>query len=392
MAGKAPGPAIPPPILVTASTAAVIPGGPAAWTARISDLQGRLGRPGVRDEDLRRDIAVLYTYRGNEAASRGDLDQAASDYQSATGSDPALTVPLVNLGRLRLVEGKDDEAESVLRDALSQHPDDPAALRLLGEVDYRRGDLDEAIDAWTRSLQSRPDPELETRLLKAHKERSIEKGYLRTDGAHFTLKYDGERASDALSGEILDHLEQVYEDLTVKFDAFPPSVIVVTLYSREAFEDVTDSPRWVGGLFDGQIRVPIGGLTRLTQAARGVFTHELTHCIVFYKTHGNSPRWLQEGIAQWAEGKSARGMRRSLAQEFSGATPADARARFSYPQSLSMLESFIDTWGFPQLLDLLDRLGGGSDFDTAFEETTGTGFDRFVDSWLVSLNAPGGIG
>lgn len=380
----------PPMVLISDRTASVIPEGPEAWQARIAELEDSLNRPGVREEEVRREIAVLYTVIGNDAAESGDFDAAEAGYSRATDNDPNLASPRMNLARIRLQQGRNYEAETIVQDLAYQRPDDPAVLALLGEIAYRKGSPGEAIEHWTRSLELRPDPAIEEKLRKASREDRVEEGFFRADGTHFTVKYDGERASDELSGEILDHLERTYDELTGRFNVYPSSVIIVTLYSREAFHDVTESPEWVGGVFDGQIRIPVGGLTRLTRVARSVFTHELAHCIVYHKARGHSPKWLQEGIAQWVEGKSARHHRGTLASQLSGATAEDAARQFSYPQALSMVERFLSTWTFSHLLDLLDALGRGQDFEAAFSEVTGQTFHEFLEGWLRDLHSPGG--
>lgn len=384
------GQAAPLEVVVSAGTASVFGDGPAAWRKRIGELEEMLGRPGGADSGVRREMAVLYTLIANSDAEAGDFEAAGAGYLRATDNDPALSAARLNLARVRLQQGRNDEAESIVREVRSSLPDDARALALLGEIDYRKGNIDSAIESWSAAVRIAPDAALEEKLRKARKEGQVEEGFSRADAVHFSLKYDGASASSALSREILDHLESTYDALTAKFNAFPRSVIVVTLYAREEFHDVTESPAWVGGLFDGQIRVPIGGLSHLTRIARDVFTHELAHCIVFHKTRGNSPKWLQEGIAQWVEGKTARGQRRALASSFSGATAAEVSQEFSYPQALSTLEKFLATWSFSHLLDLLDALGRGRGFDAAFVSTTGQDFGSFLDQWLRDLHSPEG--
>lgn len=362
-----------------------LPEDPNGWTALLRDLEARAGRPGADEAGLRRRIAVLHTLLGNEAARSGDLDGAESSYRLAADNDPGLMAPVLNLSRVRIAQGRNDDAERILDAALATWPEDPTALALRAEVAYRTDRLDEAVELWERSIALRPSEDLSSRLAKARRELQAEEGYYRSDAPHFTLKYDGEKASEALSREILDHLETAYGDLTSRFNVYPASVIIVTLYPRESFHDVTESPRWVGGLFDGQIRIPVGGLTRLTAAARGVFTHELSHAVVWHKTRGNCPRWLQEGIAQWVEGKSARPHARELVQRYAETQPADLEAAFSYPMALSLLERFLETWSFSHLLDVLEILGRGGDLDAAFLSATGGTAGDFYASWLAAL-------
>ena len=46
----------------------------------------------------------------------------------------------------------------------------------------------------------------------------------------------------------------------------------------------------------------------MTDELARVLKHELTHSFVGQKTDGRCPVWLQEGIAQYMEGKRSRAM------------------------------------------------------------------------------------
>ena len=378
----APGADSDPPSEVAPAIPSSAGGDPNGWRARLQAIEGDLLEPGAPESQLRQEAAILSTLLGNEAYRSGDLDAAEAGYLRARDFHPELTAPILNLARLRMTQGRDDDAARLGEEALAMQPDDHAALALLGIVAYRRDRIGEAIELWERSLAIRQDDAVSGRLAKARKELEVEQDFYRSGAAHFTLKYDGNKASESLSNEILDHLEATYGDLTSRFIVFPESVIIVTLYSREAFHDVTESPRWVGGLFDGQIRIPIGGLTRLTEASRDVFTHELTHCIVYHKTRGAAPRWLQEGIAQLMEGRSALRLEAELAGKHGGLTPQQLAETFSYPLSLSLVEHFLERWSFSHLLDLLSALGAGSDIEAAFISAIGEGYEYFLGSWL----------
>ena len=41
----------------------------------------------------------------------------------------------------------------------------------------------------------------------------------------------------------------------------------------------------------------------MTPELSRVLKHELTHSFVGQKTRGHAPTWIQEGLAQWMEGK-----------------------------------------------------------------------------------------
>ena len=49
----------------------------------------------------------------------------------------------------------------------------------------------------------------------------------------------------------------------------PQHDIPVILYSRELFDEITRSPAWVAGTYDGKIRMPVGGLARRATTPSG---------------------------------------------------------------------------------------------------------------------------
>ena len=96
---------------------------------------------------------------------------------------------------------------------------------------------------------------------------------------HFTVLFEGP-AEAPLAARAVEILEKAYWKIGAALYAYPPDVITVVLYTREQFRDVTQSPAWAGGAFDGRIRVPVqGALQNLAEFER-VLTHELTHAFV----------------------------------------------------------------------------------------------------------------
>jgi hypothetical protein len=96
----------------------------------------------------------------------------------------------------------------------------------------------------------------------------------------------------------------------------PHNTIVVTLYTGQAFFDVTRAPSWVGAINDGKLRIPISGVTSMTPDLAHVLKHELAHSFITQMSGGRCPAWLHEGIAQLEEGKSIASYGRLLAQLF----------------------------------------------------------------------------
>src|SRR6202023_3846351 len=163
----------------------------------------------------------------------------------------------------------------------------------------------QAVAEWKRALALRPDAEVQAALEKAERDKGEEESYKENESAHFTLRYSGS-AEPALAREVLRTLEMHYARINSELNFAPPDSIGVILYTQQAFADITRAPGWSGALNDGRLRVPVEGLTTMTDELSRVLKHELTHSFVAQKTSNRCPVWLQEGIAQYMEGKRSR--------------------------------------------------------------------------------------
>jgi len=333
----------------------------------------------------RQEMASLYAYLGNNEMLLRNYDGAVQLYHDALENDPGLTVARLNLCTALINLNRQGDAEEIARDVLSGQPDNPRAMELLGEAALQTGRIDEAIGLWEKSLALKPSDGLQARLERARRLGRAEAGFRGSEGARFSIRFDGEAASPELVGEIQAYLDESFSILASRFSHYPSGVIRVTLYSKQAFQEATASPDWVGGLFDGQLRVPVGGLPRLTPGARRVLIHELTHCFISSITRGNAPRWIQEGIAQVVEGRSSAASRAAIRQANEALGGAGTAASFSYPQALSQVEYFLKTWSESHFNDLLDHLGHGTDIDASLRDVTGLSLEEFMKSWGESL-------
>ena len=93
--------------------------------------------------------------------------------------------------------------------------------------------------------------------------------------------------------------------------------IDVVLYSPEQFKTVTRLPAWAVGIYDGRIKVPLGGTSASADDLERVLEHELVHAIVAAIAGPTVPAWLNEGLAtalerdgtEWAEELRCRALR-----------------------------------------------------------------------------------
>ena len=329
--------------------------------------------------------------RAQEALESRDFELAASYYLALVQDQPELYIARVGYAVSEIELGRDGLALSVVLDGISREPERAELHVLLGELRYREERLDDALRSWRRAFELDPDDKLRDRILKVERELHTSRYYDFASSSHFNLRYDGSVDMD-LASAVIEHLEEQYWIVTESFRHSPAQPITVQLFPEREFREVTRAPEWAGGLYDGKIRVPLGGLTRLNTDAKRVLTHELTHAVVHSKSRGNAPRWLQEGLAQMAEGK--RPLRRDLqtiAKRLEQ-TPADqwGKLEFSYPLALAVCQFLSTRSGFDSLVELVDRLGSGDSMDDALREVYGQDYDEICRDWGRSLLAEHG--
>jgi hypothetical protein len=355
------------------------------WEAELALLEERLRLHPHERAALHDRMARIRTQMGNERYHSDDLLGAIDSYETAVELSPTLRIARLNLASAYLSAGRNAQALRQADITLEANPDDAEALSLKGEALYRAEQLGGAIRAWTRAQKAAPSQALTERLDKARREREVGADYQRSDGAHFTVRYDSEQADTAVGKQIVDYLENEFDRLVARYNHLPPAVIVVVLYPTRQFHEVTGTPEWTGGLFDGKVRVPIGGLRQLTADLQRVLTHELTHSFVTSKSRGSASRWMQEGLAQLEEGKTvAAGTIRALARQYR-LEPSRWGDELDYPSSLALVRFLIDRYGFGSLADILEREGQGLTESEAFRRVLGIGTDEVFREWGEAL-------
>lgn len=334
--------------------------------------------------------------------SKGDANGAMDHLREALALTPDDIPALLNLAILYLHNSDYTQALGPLEHARRFTPNSsPLAAdiaKLMGWAYSGANNLDRAIEEWKLSEKLRPDAEVERALVKAERDKSEEENYREGETAHFDLKYYG-GANPDLAAEILRNLEEDFNDLESQLSYSPPQQIAVILYTKQAFADITRAPGWVGALNDGRLRIPVQGLTSVTPELARVLKHELTHSFVGQKTHGRAPTWLQEGIAQWMEGKrssstapgileaasqSALPNLRSLEGSWMG-LPANT-VSIAYPWSLAVIESVIQSGDLSDVDRLMDRIGASTSDEGAVREVLRTDYGGLEQQSLEYLH------
>jgi tetratricopeptide (TPR) repeat protein len=309
--------------------------------------------------------------------THGEMDPALQDARSALIYLPEQPVLLMNTAYLYLRRSEYTQSLEYIDRARRLVPEDPEVLKLAGWAYYGLNKMDLAVAEWKHAASLRPDAEVEAALQRAQRDKQEEEQYKENESNHFTLRYSG-ASEPSLARSVLRTLERHYGAIESELNYSPPDSIGVILYTQQAFADITQVPGWVGALNDGRIRVPVQGLNDVTPELSRVLKHELTHSFVGQKTLGRAPTWVQEGLAQWMEGKRsdlnagalialykndpALGLR-----HFTGdwMKLSNAEATAAYAWALANVEYIVQAGGINDVDRMLYRLAAGDTAEAA---------------------------
>jgi tetratricopeptide (TPR) repeat protein len=318
--------------------------------------------------------------------SRNNLQGARGYMESALRYSPDHPVLLQNYAAVLLRLGRTGEALSYAQRAANSKPPFPEAYAVLGYAYYKNDHIREAISALKKSLELREDAQVRDLLQRLQRESQTEADFREQGSSHFTLRYEGSQSPDKLRAQILDTLEDDYRDLQNDLGGSPKNVFV-SLYTDQAFFDVTQAPAWSAALNDGKIRVPISGMASVSPNLARVLRHELTHSFIQQITHGHAPQWLNEGIAEMEEGLTTAAFGTRLASLYGGGQQiplsqlegnfnsySSGEASVAYAEGLAAVEYIRNTYGVGDLARILERLGEGQSIESALRSTIHVGY------------------
>jgi len=338
------------------------------------------------------DAALAHHAAASFELAHGDMDHALADERTALTYAPEEPPLLMDVAYLHLRRSEYKESLYYLERAQRVAPSNPDVAKLAGWAYYGMNKLPQAVAEWKRALALRPDTEVQAALEKAERDRGEEESYKENESAHFTLRYSGS-AEPVLAREVLRTLETHYARINSELNFAPPDSIGVILYTQQAFADITRAPGWVGALNDGRLRVPVQGLSSMTEELSRVLKHELTHSFVQQKTHGRAPTWIQEGLAQWMEGKRSGENAESLLEIYGDGHaislgslegswmgfPSGA-AVYAYAWALANIEYIVQADGMGDVERILDRIGSGSSTESALHDVLHSDYDDVMRS------------
>ena len=325
---------------------------------------------------------------GWDALVAGRARVAAEAFREALAADPKNARLYLGAANAASLERRDRDAKDALDRALAIDPTFTRARTLLGQVLHRMGDVPGAVRVYDRLVAEAPDDSgAAATVARWRRELDLDLRMQQAVGAHFTVSFDGPEES-RLADEALASLDRAYWRIGSILSHYPAEPVPVVLYTREQFTDITRSPAWAAGAFDGTIRIPSrGALDRPSELDR-VLAHEFVHALVRSLAARAVPTWLNEGLATalegddlgWAEREIERAGGAAplarLTSEFGRFTAPDAA--LAYATSALAVRTLVDGAGGFAVANLVRDLGEGVDFDAAFLRRMQRPFSEFA--------------
>jgi tetratricopeptide (TPR) repeat protein len=358
------------------------------WAAALLALTAALGTAASAFAQVDPRTALLER-AGWDAVAAGRLDVAVDAFRRAASADPRNARLHLGVATVAFLRRRDDDAKSSLERALALDPKLSRAQSLLGEVLHRSGDVAGAIRVFEALTSEMPnDQDARATLDRWRRELALQQRMRQRFGDHFSVSFEGP-AEEALAAKAIELLDRAYWRIGAELNTYPNASIPLVLYTTQQFSDITRSPEWAAGAYDGTIRVPMRGALEDEKELDRVLAHEFTHALVRTLSPSAIPTWLNEGLATvfesadlgWAERRVSQStpvrleVLRTSFGRFSG-----GQAQLAYATSALAVRRMLREAGGFAVANLIRDLGDGVEFDTAFAHRIQRTFDNFQAS------------
>jgi hypothetical protein len=326
--------------------------------------------------------------KGTTAINERQFGQALDVFTRALALDPDDATLFFGAGVAAFMLGQDEVAQMRFERALALNPDYLDAAVWLGDLHYRAGRLSEAMAIYKMALRrSTRRSDLEAQLATWSKEQELHDRFREIRTEHFSTFFES-LSDEPLARDATDRLENAYRRVGTTLGVFPSERITVVLYTREQFSTITRLASWSAAAYDGRIRLPIAGTSQQSEELDRILSHEFVHAVVARLGGRAVPAWLNEGLATVLEPAGSADaeapLRRTLVrpdlsklhQPFVDLTRGTAE--IAYASAARAVRRLLDQHGACAIVALLQDLGQGAPFASAFQRRIKMRYDEFA--------------
>ena len=339
---------------------------------------------------------------GKENVERRQKIEIDQFYAGKGGNAPMapMAIELYN-DAVRFFEKNEFElARDALNESLSLEPRNALALELLGEIENLQQNFEKAESYYKQSYLVSPSTRLRQKIEKIQKENLVEKDLDTDDEEHFIIKY--RKGEQGYEGYWLKNLlRDAYRQISQDFGTYFNHKTTVLFYSGNEFHDVTGQSLWVGGLYDGKIRLPAfhQGFRELDLNAAAV--HEMTHAFVASLSGGRAPAWIHEGLAQYEQNKiqpvntaiftaavrtnSLMPMDRLLSESLQIDKMDPLEVALFYQEVFALVSFMVERFQMYRMKEILVKFKEGKPAEQAIEEALGISSSELEKEWLAAV-------
>jgi len=297
-------------------------------------------------------------------------------------------------------QGQDYElAREALVESLKLNARNAFAYELLGDMAHEEHDLSTASENYKKAYLIQPSEKLKEKIEKAGREVLLDQAFQEFPTGHFIIRQKPSQKENLK--KLGEELEVLYSKLVKDFGYSPREALQVTLYERSEFAELTQLPHWVGGVYDGNIRLPAYRHGVLEETFSAVAIHEMTHAFVGRISRKKAPSWIQEGLAVYMEAQVQPRdfMVLRLAVKTQSLLPMDQMmneqkvtshhdalfASLFYEQAYSFTDYLLRRYGMFKVKKLLKAFAEGKDYDEALRSAFGGDPAKLEKRWKSSL-------
>lgn len=306
---------------------------------------------------------------GFAKAGAGDPWTARQLADVVLAQDPDDSLAMLLQGYSWAMEGALPRAEEVLTKLVDKHPGQVEAYPLLIQCAFRRGDADDA-DRWIAALAGLA-PQDATLDLWREQARALRSGR-GAFSSRLRVICDG-TCPLGTEQDVLGAAERAWTALGHDLGRAPTEPVSIRIVHEGSMP-----ADWAEAVFDGQVRLPMS-VASSPESRDHVLRHELAHAFLVDFSGGRIPLWLNEGLAQWLEGRRPQTLPDARSATWLDALPgrtnfmdlSGEEAGLAYSYSLAVTGELMLLHGSVALLRYLDLLAGGAAEGVCFQQAFG---------------------